>query len=511
LVFLTVLAIWWPALSTSFSLDDLGFLLKASEIEGEWEGIRRLLSVQLFFETGWTLFGNNPLPWHILLLVFHAINASLLAVLALRWGLSRKAAAYSSLIFLSSQVAFTPIHWVSGFQELSMSFFALLAGLALIPRLRYSLPLAFLFALASLLCKESALLLLPMLGFLFPLSQRDRVILILGGLLLGTTLLFLSGSLNPRPPGDPYETALGLNLLWNFLGYLAWLVSFLDPFPDRLPEMQPGLALRGFLPLLLAGILAWRFRGIRRPLFTGLLAFLLLLLPILPLLRHSYLYYLYLPVLPLCLLAGAGLDLRGDTWTRLAIPLLLAFLFLGAWQSSERRTMILERDLLADPVIRYAGLLDNALHSLDSSGEAIRGDLRIIAPFLSEAVSLGSASRNSSAAVARVRFLPLQKALLEGKALRLFYPELRSAAFLHNLEEEDDWTSCNFWWTHGPGFLDYLGEGEAGRRNLAALYARHGEYQKAEREMKAVFHQLERMSGGDRGDAAAVPEELRGN
>ncbi len=480
---LLAVALYVPAFGIFFSLDDFEFLLRAAGHEPWPEGLRRLISTRLFFEAGWSLFGERAGYYHGVQLALHLASAWMILLLARRLKLSPAGGRMAAALFLATPVAFTSLHWISGVQELAMAFFALLAAWLALGDGRARALGALAAFTAALLCKESAVLLLPGMALLLPMPRERRMTLGVGGLALAILILFGGGAFSPKPSGDPYETGFGLNLLWNLLTYSAWLVRPWDYFPDRAPQFQQGLALWGLLLPTLLAFAFWRLRDARGSLMRATALFLLLLLPVLPLLRHSYFYYLYLPLIPMWLLAGEGLSrlAAGRRW--MLFGLIAVFALGTALLGSERRHAEMGGGLIDDPMIRYATLAETAVATMEADEAPKRGDLLILVPFLGGVQDLGGDAEGG----VKVQFLPVDRALLGGRALKLFFPEIRSARFAHDFPESDAWRRQSLWWTYGQGNLAPLGEGEGGRHVLARLFFEKGAPARAGKQLQALL------------------------
>ncbi len=150
---LLTFVLYWPALRIFFSLDDLQYLMKAAGFDESPFGLRRLISVRLFFTGAWRLFDGRPWPYHIISLVLHAANGWIVFLLARRLGLREIAARAASVLFVATPVAFLPLHWISGIQEISMTLFALLAAYFFLRRGYASMAASLAAAFFSLLCK----------------------------------------------------------------------------------------------------------------------------------------------------------------------------------------------------------------------------------------------------------------------------------------------------------------------------------------------------------------------
>jgi len=486
LLLLAVLAVWWPSFGTFFSLDDHEFLLRASGHEVWPDQFRRPLSTQLYFDAAWALFGDRAWLYHLAQMLLHLGSTAMVALLARRLGMREAGALASAAFFALTPVAFTTLYWISGIQESSMVFFALLAAWLALGKSRGSAWGALAAFLAAILCKESAAPLLPAMAIFLPGDRGRRLRIGLGGLALALLVLGASGSLAPKPEGDPYETALGLNLLWNLLGYLAWLVRPWDFYPDSIPQPQKALWLWGLvLPALLA-LAAWRRPDWRSSIVRAGLFFLILLLPVLPLIRHSYFYYLYLPLVPLWLLAGEGLARLDRSRRWILVPLLLIFALHSAWAGSERRNLKRPDGMIADPMIRYAEYAETSVNSLRADESPKSGDMLILAPFVKKAGDLAEGLASEENAV-RISFMPVERALLGGKALLTFFPELESVRFEEEVPAGDSWRNMNFWWTYGEGTIAPLGPGDFGRHKLARLLFKSNHPNRAASHLEALL------------------------
>ncbi|MBC8367191.1 hypothetical protein H8E52_07265 [bacterium] len=484
---LLALALYAPILGVFFSLDDFEFLLRASGQEPWPDGIRRILSTRLFFSAAWGLFAERAELYHLTQLLLHLASSWMIILIARRLKLVAMAGVTAAALFLVTPVAFTSLHWISGIQELSMAYFALLAAWLALGKGLKSAVLSLIAFAAALLCKESAALLLPAMAMLLPGDRLRRLLLGAGGLVMAAILLTLVGAFTPKFSGDPYETGYGMNLLWNLLSYLAWLARPWDYFPDRVPQFQKSLAPWG-LVLPAAALFAYlKFKSARASILKVAAIFLLLLLPVLPLLRHSYLYYLYLPLVPLWLLLGEGLS-RASVARKWILLVSVSLIALGSsWLASERRHAELGGGLLEDPMIRYAQLAENAVESATESESAPEGDMLILVPFLGESQTLGDRLRDLEGGQ-KVQFLPVDRALLAGRALRLFFPKVNHVEFAYEVPTDDKWRSQHIWWTFGQGQLGVLGFGEQGRHALARLLFEKGEPTRAAHEIQALLN-----------------------
>lgn len=470
-----------PALRVFFSLDDHLFLERAAGLVPWDEGIRRLLSVRVFFTAAWRLFGDNAAGYHLAVLSIHALNGWLVTRVARRLGLGGSAAAAAGLAFVAAPAAFTVLHWISCIQEALLACGALLTTLLVMDG---RLPAALAASVLVLLCKESGALLLPALALALPMTRRRRLLLGAGGVAVAAALLAVMGAFAPRAAGNPYETALGPNILANLFTYLAWLGRPWDWFPDRVAAPAPQLWAWGLVPIAAAVAVAWGSPVRRRALLRGALVFLALLAPVLPLVRHSYLYYLYLPLVPVWILAAAALDAAPGRLRRAVWALPVCLVLLSGWQGQQRRTATIAEGVLADPVLRYAATARGMVVDLRAAGA--EGDLLIVGPPAAGPVDLVGAGDPASEA-AREVFLLAGRALDDGRSVPVFLPKVTSAELLVDIGEATPWRDRKLYLTRGEGRLHHLGDGPAGRRKLSAYFFRTGDLPRARREVGALL------------------------
>lgn len=156
-----------PAMTAWFVADDWDFLILVAKADSigicfvplVGRFIRPL--VMLTYYGGYHLFGLWPLPYHVAIVLLHAVNAWLVALLAARLGVSRIAGFGAGLIFLLFGGHAEAVTWVAGAADPWLAPF-LLAGLLLFARALDAVQPARLLAAtclvfsAGLLAKETA-------------------------------------------------------------------------------------------------------------------------------------------------------------------------------------------------------------------------------------------------------------------------------------------------------------------------------------------------------------------
>jgi len=353
-----------PTLGSWWNLDDWGLLGRAAGLSAGTSPAgfpARFLSQHLYWDLAYPLFGLSPAPYAWTRLLLHGLAAWLVTRIAWRAGLRSWQRLVAGLVLAASPLAFTPLYWAAGIQELLAGCLALLAVERWLAAGRRNLVWAVFFAVLSLLAKESGLG-LPLLFLVFlwlriGFGIRDKafawalvLLLLLAAMSEGVLVVnhFASG------PDDPYATGGAGTVLAN-LGVFGWWL------------MSPGPVLAGVIhwPMAAAGMMfflgwaawgtgCWR-QGNRLPVLA-LGAVLLVLGPALPLARHIHPYLAYLATAPVGLALGS-LDggRRPVRWPFLLPVALLAV----AWSFWSMETRLGQRDshgLPADPVVRATSL-----------------------------------------------------------------------------------------------------------------------------------------------------------
>ncbi|MCP4548876.1 MAG: hypothetical protein GY835_20680 [bacterium] len=499
LCFALTFFIYHRAFGVFFATDDLLFLMRADGLE-EWLDkypLRRLLSVKWFFTAAWNLFGDRAELYHLVILSVHALSSWLTVLLARRLRIGENGSRLAGLFFLLAPVGFTCLHWISGVQDVLLALFALLTALCLTRRgLIWELAALICYVLA-MLSKEAGFLLLPVLVLVLPqpdgrspVENKARAYRLLGvGVPVGFVILYGAGAFMERQIGDPYATKMGFNVVQNLLTYTAWLVRPWDFFPDQKPEFNPALWRWGLVLPLIWVMVFWRRPAWRQVLLKTVLVFLALLVPVLPLVRHSYLYYLYVPLIPVYLLAAAGLARIPGRGGRLIFLAPLLLLLLNVWQGTMRHEAKLDGKLIADPILRYAELGKVAVNDLREMESPLKGNAIFLVPFMGQKVDLAKGLRAAPNA-RRAWFVPVWKALRDGTALALFFPELKAATLIIDFNEmaenENRWRESKLYWIGGAGHINWLGRGVEGRHALSRLFYQYRDYERVRRELEVL-------------------------
>ena len=494
----------WPALRTFFAADDVPFLARASGLEPTPWSLARLLSVAITWRAAHALFGLNPLPYHVVNLVLHLTSAALVAAIGVQIGLRRGGSLMAGLLFAATPIAFTPTHWASGAGEILATVLSLGAfWLWLVGRERGSTPLLWagaLTGLAAVLTKESAVLLplvLVAANVGIPRARPWRVVVPQAALMLAFVVPFVAAiSSGGYLGGEAYSRDFSPSfLLVNLATYLRWCVSPHVPVPDLHAMANPAaLPVGGALALALATLLWVTRRMPPHPEAVGIVWFLAMLAPVLPLEHHTYLYYLYLPWAGMCWACASAGERLANRWPALRAPLLVLLglvVALDFWSVRAR-----EREKLgpfaADKVVRESRLLERGLSQLRGLQLPPGTRVAFVNPGDRGRVHFGRSTTDSIARSQNI--LPLESALRDGEALRVFMPHLQYAGFAFSLPRE--WEDARVLLFNDHADLMDLGTGSHALARLGAFCLEVGDHEAAD----SLFRRS-RMRGDTLADA----------
>ncbi len=347
-------AFYWRCWDIWFYQDDFGWLhLAPVESVSEFfhslffakaHGSVRVLSTNAYFMLFGTLFGINPLPFHLAVFGAAAGVVLLLPAVLRRLGASDWGGFAAQVAWLANSCVAVSLCWISIFNQTLCLFLLLAAFLSL---MRYSetgerrwLALqwaAFILGFGALEVNVvyPALALGWAWWFARPVCRKIAPMFAVSGAYAAAQFL-----LSPPERSGPYALHWG----WHIAG-TVWKYLEMAAGPVRLAQFVelPGwVALASTLLLAGAAVSAvWRTGK------TGWLAgswFLLPLIPYLPLRDHVMDYYLTVPAAGIAMLAGL-------TWSRAAAPVLflyLAFHLPAAWMtvSWHRERSLRTRDVV---------------------------------------------------------------------------------------------------------------------------------------------------------------------
>lgn len=303
----------------------------------------RPLTTQVYFFLNHTLFGLNPLPFHLEGLALHAVNSILFYILIKKIWLDEKVAFISALFYSFSAAHFLSLYYISAFQETGRMFFILLSFLMFLKFQELKKKLIYIFSLlafsASFLSKETSLI-MPLLFIpLQILTRKEQKVLVVikkNLKLIAPFLIIIFIYVAVRLAGfqsifneGSYNITFALpEVVQNLKWYIIWsfgLPEVLSSYPSLKPasliqfskDLPYGflLILFSFFIVLISSILIYQLKHLtKRVLFSSLAFFLISLGPVLILSGHRYPQYLdlafigFLPILSWLFLQPKGLQ-----------------------------------------------------------------------------------------------------------------------------------------------------------------------------------------------------------
>ncbi len=302
----------------------------------------------VLYATARSVFGLHPWGFHLLLLMAHVGVSACAFFLARRW-LSREAAFAAGLLFAVHPIHSEAVAWNAGFTDVPCALFAMLSLLAALGEHRRRFVVAPALLLAGMLCKEPAVMIVPVVavGLWQEGRLRQKQTALLGVGYLVAVAIYLGLRLHASPQFTAARNAVtgwqavatGVALVGRCCAKLVRPtdLNVVHTFPF-VSQPTDARLLGGALAIAL---LVWAaYRGRRTPVIAVGLA--LLVFPLLPALYVPVLAdplfqerYLYLPSAGAMLVAGWAFE-RALVRHRFAWAALAALLVLGGAQTARR-------------------------------------------------------------------------------------------------------------------------------------------------------------------------------
>lgn len=481
------------SLGSFFGADDLIHLEQAYGIVPTPLVPWRVLTQVLYFRTMVHLVGPAPAPYMLVNLLLHALNVGLLFGLVSRLTPRRWVPVLAAGLFGMHPLHLEVLFRAVTINETASCACALGAASCLLRPGRWRLALgAGLFAV-GVLCKE-AILALPLAFALTPAQggrDRHRILralpTIVVALSFGVAFLVLRRA-GLAPGGTPYAVHFGANAFHNAMTYLWWAFDWVRPLPDLVRSFDARAWRVGIWILGALLLLAWR--GPQKSLVRwGLVWWVAALLPVLFLQNSTYGHYAYVSLAGLATATAASLDGLAQTLLGRRDPVrparvdaaappssgarphglrasaLITLLALGlvAWRAdalidARLRLPVPGTDLPLDPFLRTIEISRRAVLTM---GRDLPAEMTRAAVFIPEGTlgafgarsgrNYGPAPRSGQA------YVLVESVMDEGRAFRVFYPQLDSVRFLRQWSARyRDWYLCV---QVGNGLLVNLGVG----------------------------------------------------
>lgn len=410
LVFGAALIARLPALRGWWCLDDWGQLAGAAGLVPP--GGARWVSQHLYWVLMRPVGGLDPLVYAATRLLLHGLGAVAIVRIGRHAGLPPRGTVLAGLLFAAGPIAFTPLYWASGIQELLGGVLALVAVERWLAAGRTGVGLAAVAGVLSIFSKEAGYG-LPILFALLLLTRSGPPRTSRRGAWVAVALLgvaaFVAGRLVlghfARGAGDPYALGGPGHVLEN-LGKFGWWLGTPTPrFASRITWTVVGGGAALWLAWAGYAAFAWR-RGQRLP-AGALAAALLSLAPALPLVNQAHPYLAYSASAAGALTLATLLPRRGrlPVWTAVAAAVVAAAW--GWWGMETRLANRTERGWPADPVARGCVVSRQAAAVIRGAAEAGPTGLVLLQPPLDAAQAARSRLDPAGAVTASARWTAL--------------------------------------------------------------------------------------------------------
>jgi hypothetical protein len=321
---LILLALYWPGVTTWFYQDDFGWLnlrhdvhsagdLGAALFAPKAHGNMRPLGENAYWLGLASVFGPDPLPFHLAAFFTQAASLLLLGAIVGRLTKAPLAAFTAQLLWIVNIGLAPALGWSSIFNQILSAFFFLLAFYFLLRRHWSAQWLAFLLGLGALEINVVYPAIAAVYALLYarPLLKRIAPMFAVSAL-----AVFVHFHFAPPPATGVYAPRLDARVISTFWTYWKWS---LGPMPVWLAVFLTAAV------LLLIGFAIHRAQYLA---LLGLAFFALPLLPYLPLPEHKMDYYLAVPAIGIALFGAAAIAQVPGAW-RIPAALCL-FAYLGA-------------------------------------------------------------------------------------------------------------------------------------------------------------------------------------
>src|SRR5581483_7977181 len=352
-----LVAVWfhWLAIKTWFLGDDFAWLIHATEFYNFREFIRAVFapmaqgtirpwSDRVFFMVFYGVFGLDPLPFHIWVMLTQVVNILLLLSIARRLTGSRLAAIAAALFWIVNTSHPVALAWTSAYNEPMCAAFILGAFHFLLRYLETGERRYWLLQWLVLLLGFGALelnVIYPAIAAAYTFLRARKHFVQTLPLFVPSIAFAIVHRLAAPAASGVYVMHFGLRAMLETL-YTYWTWALGPGFLATMIPLTPWQIAASLIALSLAliSVAVWRARqDDRLPLF-GLAWFLFFMTPVLPLSDHLTEYYTFLPSIGLAIAAGWALALA---WRQgvagKAAAAILAIVYIGFSATAAQRSL----------------------------------------------------------------------------------------------------------------------------------------------------------------------------
>jgi len=284
---------YYRVISTWWFHDDWVFLANAAGIASRATGLVRFVSYKFYWDTMYSLWGTNTLPYAISRLVVHIICAVFVIKIAKQLGINRFGQALAGALFAASPVAFESLYWGTGISEQLGALFSVVCVYLLLSKIRWRFTIAFVFVILAIFSKESGYFLPVLWGYgIYKNNKVSFGSIIAFCTLVGCLVISVWAIKVDLAGSGDYPLSI-ISIPRNFFVYGFWLVAPV--------QLMRGLELNSVFAVFIGTVFwsGWGWAAIRAQKNGQLIPLYLLVFTILPLLPatllddHAVPRYLY--------------------------------------------------------------------------------------------------------------------------------------------------------------------------------------------------------------------------
>lgn len=261
IIFAVTLALYWNSLNGDFIWDDRGLILDNTTYLKNWKNLYAGFYKPFFGETpyyrplligsfiiDYQLWGTNPFGYHFTNVVLHIVNAFLVYLFVSLLLKQTNLAFLTSLLFAAHPIQSEAVAWISGRNDLLLTFFALISIILHLRWTRFQgwrrqlVYSCYLLAYAgALLTKESAIilpLLFLLIDYFYPGSKKN-ITRYYAGIVLVSVLYYFAKAVVVGDVGIELQGRELLHVLYGVIVTYAYYFRMLlfPSFQSAVPEI----------------------------------------------------------------------------------------------------------------------------------------------------------------------------------------------------------------------------------------------------------------------------------
>jgi hypothetical protein len=440
-----------PAVFSFFAADDLVHLQQAAGIIPTPHQPWRVLTQVLYFRAMYGLVGPSSIAFMIVNLLLHALNMGLVFGLLTGRGAHVRVAGLATALFGACPLLAIVIGHAVVIDDIAALTFALLALRGLAGHDARARLLGVASYTVAMLCKESVMF-LPLLAAWprpgAPPRERMKTLGIAAAIVSVFAVLYsIAHGAGLGPGGAPYALSPFPAPIHNLMTYTRWFVSLHTPIPDLIRAPDPSAWRVGLPVLATMALVAWRVPRARGEIGLGLAWWIVGLAPVLGLEHSAYPHYLYVALPGIALSTAAVLDSlierlaapigRGSTTRNSMIAATITAIVIVTYGLRGQQLAVARFgarlpgiDLPLDPQIRAMTVGARAVSSLADRITADTRRLAIVTPSGLRRVFGTQGKEYESSPDATVGYDLQREVLSDGRALRVFFPQLDSVVYV---------------------------------------------------------------------------------